>query len=1085
VRQGATGNGTGENWSDAIPELADALKAAKELNNATPGTITEIWVAKGTYKPLYRASDLVDVSDDPLERRNNAFVLVSDVKLYGGFDPDNGIDDLSHTRVLPGANNANPFDATILSGDVDNDGILNNGNVYHVVVSSGNVGTALLDGFVITEGHAGDTGGSISVNSYSISKNFGAGIYHTASSPKISNVSIYANKIVSTGTTPAYGGGLYNAGLSFPELTNVCITGNEISALSGATYGAGIYFATNNDVSNYPKLNNVVISHNTATSSAGVAYGIGMYITASSPVFTNVAIRDNIGSAGTNAFGGGLFQNGASMSQFINVLITNNSIVGGNSSQGGGLYTTTSLTGYPTLINATISSNTASTSPEWHAAAYSHIRNSVVYGNGNVPVTVNTVIENSLIQGRNVDTDGNIPANTPELSLDAIFNDPANGDYTLKSGSNPLIDAGNDDVFPNLDPATKDLAGNPRVYGSSIDIGAYEFNIFNIVNVTNPEVTSVDYGTVWADIVLPAEAEVELNNGTVVNVPLSAYTDWTLTSSPESTEGGYDGSTAGDYVYSAPLITEGFTNTDNLVATVTVRVNKGTLDVRMEDIELAFDETVHSLAVNFVEEQPAGVSVDYTISANGDSAVPGNSATEVGVYTITANIDGGNNYENHTLTAILTIAPFSWDNVMLNDDIYTYDGTAKSLSISGALPSSAAVTYIYSIGGNVIPADQVINVGIYNVQADVDGGTDYGNHTLNAILTIDKASFTNDDIAFQDATYDYDGMTKILSVNFVNGQPVGVSVDYTISKNAGTAVSGNSATDVGIYTVVATVNGGNNYNDWMLTATLNIQLTQRTITFDVLPEKAYGDEDFLLEAEASTGEPVLFSSSNSSVATVEGDVVRIIGVGETTISATVVENPNYGNKPVVEQTLKVKKAVQQIEFTAPEKVSRDIGRIPLSVSSSSGLPVTLIVEDPAKAILDGTELYVHNSLGAIRITATQSGDGNFEEAIPVKVVIRVVEESLEAFVRLHPAVSPNGDGINDFLIIDGIRDYPDNKLVIHDREGRIVFDVTGYDNVQNVFTGDNVKDGTYFYNLEITVNGQRKQAKGFFNVKRN
>src|SRR5690606_33583812 len=123
----------------------------------------------------------------------------------------------------------------------------------------------------------------------------------------------------------------------------------------------------------------------------------------------------------------------------------------------------------------------------------------------------------------------------------------------------------------------------------------------------------------------------------------------------------------------------------------------------------------------------------------------------------------------------------------------------------------------------------VTDVGTYNVRADVDGGTDYGNHTLNAILTIDKASFTNDDIAFQDATYDYDATAKVLSITFIEGQPVGVSVDYTISKNGDPAVSGNSATDVGVYTVVATVNGGNNYNDWIVTATLTIRLTQRTI----------------------------------------------------------------------------------------------------------------------------------------------------------------------------------------------------------------------------------------------------------------
>src|SRR5690606_37815771 len=61
-REVAEGNGSGDSWGNAIPELADALKWAREQwgedgSNASwgPDNPLQISVAKGTYNPLYHA----------------------------------------------------------------------------------------------------------------------------------------------------------------------------------------------------------------------------------------------------------------------------------------------------------------------------------------------------------------------------------------------------------------------------------------------------------------------------------------------------------------------------------------------------------------------------------------------------------------------------------------------------------------------------------------------------------------------------------------------------------------------------------------------------------------------------------------------------------------------------------------------------------------------------------------------------------------------------------------------------------------------------------------------------------------------
>jgi gliding motility-associated-like protein len=92
-------------------------------------------------------------------------------------------------------------------------------------------------------------------------------------------------------------------------------------------------------------------------------------------------------------------------------------------------------------------------------------------------------------------------------------------------------------------------------------------------------------------------------------------------------------------------------------------------------------------------------------------------------------------------------------------------------------------------------------------------------------------------------------------------------------------------------------------------------------------------------------------------------------------------------------------------------------------------------------------------------------------------------------IMVHQGVSPNGDGINDFLQIDNITNYPDNKLMIMNRNGQLVFEAQGYDNASKIFDGHSNKNGqmqlpgTYFYQLDYAVNGITKHKTGFLVLK--
>ncbi|MBK0370514.1 gliding motility-associated C-terminal domain-containing protein [Flavobacterium agrisoli] len=77
-------------------------------------------------------------------------------------------------------------------------------------------------------------------------------------------------------------------------------------------------------------------------------------------------------------------------------------------------------------------------------------------------------------------------------------------------------------------------------------------------------------------------------------------------------------------------------------------------------------------------------------------------------------------------------------------------------------------------------------------------------------------------------------------------------------------------------------------------------------------------------------------------------------------------------------------------------------------------------------------------------------------------------------VTIHNAISPNGDGKNDFFFIEGIECYPNATVEIYDRWGVLVYDSVGYDNGAVSFKGYSdgratvkrdakLPDGTYFY----------------------
>jgi len=97
-------------------------------------------------------------------------------------------------------------------------------------------------------------------------------------------------------------------------------------------------------------------------------------------------------------------------------------------------------------------------------------------------------------------------------------------------------------------------------------------------------------------------------------------------------------------------------------------------------------------------------------------------------------------------------------------------------------------------------------------------------------------------------------------------------------------------------------------------------------------------------------------------------------------------------------------------------------------------------------------------------------NGCTSEPSDVTVVVNICPDDF----FIPEGFSPNGDGINDYFVIIGIENYPDNTMVIFNRWGNKVFEASPYVNTwdgTNTFGltvgGNQLPIGTYFYLLDL------------------
>lgn len=72
-------------------------------------------------------------------------------------------------------------------------------------------------------------------------------------------------------------------------------------------------------------------------------------------------------------------------------------------------------------------------------------------------------------------------------------------------------------------------------------------------------------------------------------------------------------------------------------------------------------------------------------------------------------------------------------------------------------------------------------------------------------------------------------------------------------------------------------------------------------------------------------------------------------------------------------------------------------------------------------------------------------------------------------IVIYDVITPNGDGVNDYWVINGITDYPGNLVQIYDKWGDLVYEKRGYrkDWRGQESKGGELPDGVYYYIVKL------------------
>ncbi len=288
------------------------------------------------------------------------------------------------------------------------------------------------------------------------------------------------------------------------------------------------------------------------------------------------------------------------------------------------------------------------------------------------------------------------------------------------------------------------------------------------------------------------------------------------------------------------------------------------------------------------------------------------------------------------------------------------------------------------------------NFGSSGIVAILHEDSTYQPYITYLTLNVTRATNIPSELTIQPQTYG-PGVTFIIENPISNstGEWTYTSSNIlvaTITKDNDTKISTVSIIGAGTTTISARQSETSKYlASNLITTTLVINKATPSVSLSI-PNNMYGDPNFNITNPLSISQGEwTYTSSNDDVVTITKDnttkisTVSIIGAGTITITATQSETANYNSvtitTPFTVKKFKITDLASLGNFTIENKIKTDFV-FPLPIlTKPAGHPGTwsYISSKTNIATISGTNIEIVGETGIVTITATLSGDNNYEE----------------------------------------------------------------------------------------------------------
>jgi hypothetical protein len=558
-------------------------------------------------------------------------------------------------------------------------------------------------------------------------------------------------------------------------------------------------------------------------------------------------------------------------------------------------------------------------------------------------------------------------------------------------------------------------------------------------------------------------APISLNMGaTLINIAITAPDGLTVkTYSITVNRTGSSNASASSLILdpASPLVSTTGSANENYTTSVSAGVNS----VRLKTITQQADAVVRvngNVVANGAYSDPLTLNAGVTVINVSLTAQDG---ITVKTYSVTVNRLGSNN---------------ALASGLLLDPVSTLVSTAGSADVNYNTSVSPIVSSV-RLKTTAQQSDAVIRVNGDIVSSDV-----YSDPiTLNAGATIINVSITAQD-GITVKTYSI----KINRLGSGNAQASSLLLDPastlistkgTANENYKTAVSV-SVTSVRLKVIaqqadaVIRVNG-NVVSSGVFSAPILLNAGATAINVSITAQDGVTAKTY----------SVLVNRTGSTNASASGLILDPVS---TLVSTTGSSNENY--------TTTVASSVSSVRLRTTVQQANAVIRVNGDVISSGvySNPIALDAGATVIGILITAEDGVTTKTYSVTVNRIMEEplmvDRNSSKLLFANKTANNVAPTGDDGVVVHQGVSPNGDGSNDFLYIEGISAYAGNKLSIMNTSGALVFETKDYGKDGNhLFDGHSnkngalLKPGTYFYALEYQVDKQNKRKTGYIIIK--